>query len=137
MQGKGALQRKTNFQQSNRKFGTTAQKALSDELTNPLSEQEDSAYRSNNSEVAPHKSPGPNRSFPPQRRKEPATAPSMQTHSKHAQQPIEIKTTPFHPRVLQEHSQTPSRASRRMEINGTCPSSSALKTGFRPGERGA
>ncbi|XP_016357427.1 inactive ubiquitin carboxyl-terminal hydrolase 53-like isoform X2 [Sinocyclocheilus anshuiensis] len=79
----------------------------SDELTNPLSEQEDSAYRSSISEVAPHKSPAP-----PQPREEPATAPSMQTHSKHAQRPIEIKTPPFR------------HATRRMEINGTCPSSS-------------
>ncbi|XP_016430575.1 inactive ubiquitin carboxyl-terminal hydrolase 54-like [Sinocyclocheilus rhinocerous] len=79
----------------------------SDELTNPLSEQEDSAYRSSISEVAPHESPAP-----PQPREEPATAPSMQTHSKHAQRPIEIKTPPFR------------HATRRMEINGTCPSSS-------------
>uniref|UniRef100_A0A672LI19 Ubiquitin specific peptidase 53 n=1 Tax=Sinocyclocheilus grahami TaxID=75366 RepID=A0A672LI19_SINGR len=79
----------------------------SDELTNPLSEQADSAYRSSISEAAPHESPAP-----PQPREEPATAPSMQTHSKHAQRPIEIKTPPFR------------HATRRMEINDMCPSSS-------------
>ncbi len=108
----------------------------SDELTNPLSEQEDSAYRSSTSEVAPHESPGPNHSYPLQPREESAIAPSMPTYSKHAQRPIEIKTPPFRPRILQEPSQTASRASgrgipsshttavhRRMEVNGTCPKS--------------
>ncbi|XP_077088521.1 ubiquitin carboxyl-terminal hydrolase 53 isoform X3 [Siphateles boraxobius] len=114
----------------------------SDELTNPLSEQEDSAYRSSTSEVAPHESPGPNRTiYPLQPREESAIAPSMPTHSKHAQRPIEIKTPPFRPRILQEPSQTASRASdrgvsslhttavyKRMEINGTCPSSSDVRS---------
>ncbi|XP_073697673.1 inactive ubiquitin carboxyl-terminal hydrolase 53 [Garra rufa] len=110
----------------------------SDELTNPLSEQEDSAYRSSTSEVAPHESPGPNRSYPLQPREESAIAPSMPTYSKHAQRPIEIKTPPFRPRILQESSQTASRASgrgvpsstvhRRMEVNGTCPSSSDVSS---------
>ncbi|XDV14995.1 hypothetical protein PO909_015150 [Leuciscus waleckii] len=114
----------------------------SDELTNPLSEQEDSAYRSSTSEVAPHESPGPNRTiYPLQPREESAIAPSMPTHSKHAQRPIEIKTPPFRPRILQEPSQTASRASdrgvsslhttavhKRIEINGTCPSSSDMSS---------
>lgn len=114
----------------------------SDELTNPLSEQEDSAYRSSTSEVAPHESPGPNRTiYPLQPREESVIAPSMPTHSKHAQRPIEIKTPSFRPRILQEPSQTASRASgrgisslhttavhKRMEINGTCPSSSDVSS---------
>lgn len=113
----------------------------SDELTNPLSEQEDSAYRSSTSEVAPHESPGPNRSSYPKEESAIQSAPSIPSHSKHAQRPIEIKTPPFRPRILQEPSQTASRASgrgapsshtgavhRRMEINGTCPSSSDVSS---------
>nr|XP_009289672.1 inactive ubiquitin carboxyl-terminal hydrolase 53 isoform X3 [Danio rerio] len=114
----------------------------SDELTNPLSEQEDSAYRSSTSEVAPHESPGPNRSSYPWEESAIQSGPSIASHSKHAQRPIEIKTPPFRPRILQEPSQTASRASgrgapssshsgavhRRMEINGTCPSSSDVSS---------
>ncbi|XP_051560965.1 inactive ubiquitin carboxyl-terminal hydrolase 53 isoform X1 [Myxocyprinus asiaticus] len=133
----------------------------SDELTNPLSEQEDSAYRSSTSEAPPRESPGLNRSsYPLQPREESAIATSMPAHSKYAQRPIEIKTPPFRPRILQELSQTSCRTSnrgvpsshttavcKRMEINGTCPSSADVisKSGFdqergdqvssEPGER--
>lgn len=113
----------------------------SDELTNTLSEPEDSAYRSSNSEVAPHESPGLNRSGYMQPREESAIPTSIPTHSKHAQRPIEIKTPPFRPRTLQEMSQTVSRASghaipsshsnpvhRRTEVNCTCPSSSDVSS---------
>uniref|UniRef100_A0A671K4M9 Inactive ubiquitin carboxyl-terminal hydrolase 53-like n=1 Tax=Sinocyclocheilus anshuiensis TaxID=1608454 RepID=A0A671K4M9_9TELE len=110
----------------------------SDELTNPLSEQEDSAYRSSTSEVAPHESPGPNRSYPLQPREESAIAPSMPTYSKHAQRPIEIKTPPFRPRILQEPSQTASRASGR-GIPSSSKSGSDQERGEQmssePGER--
>ncbi|XP_055061325.2 inactive ubiquitin carboxyl-terminal hydrolase 53 isoform X1 [Misgurnus anguillicaudatus] len=113
----------------------------SDELTNPLSEPEDSAYRSSTSEVAPNESPGLNRSSYLQPREESAIRTSIPTHSKHAQRPIEIKTPPFRPRTLQEMSQTGSRTSgrsvsashssslhRRMEVNCTCPSSSDVSS---------
>ncbi|XP_057186701.1 inactive ubiquitin carboxyl-terminal hydrolase 53 isoform X2 [Triplophysa rosa] len=113
----------------------------SDELTNPLSEPEDSAYRSSTSEVAPHESPGLNRCGYMQPRQESAIPTSIPTHSKHAQRPIEIKTPPFRPRTLQEMSQTVSKASgravpsshsnavhRRTEVNCTCPSSSDVSS---------
>ncbi|XP_056629137.1 inactive ubiquitin carboxyl-terminal hydrolase 53 [Triplophysa dalaica] len=109
----------------------------SDELTNPLSEPEDSAYRSSTSEVAP----GLNRSGYMQPRQESAIPTSIPTHSKHAQRPIEIKTPPFRPRTLQEMSQTVSKTSghavpsshsnaihRRTEVNCTCPSSSDVSS---------
>ncbi|KAA0722311.1 Inactive ubiquitin carboxyl-terminal hydrolase 53 [Triplophysa tibetana] len=113
----------------------------SDEPTNPLSEREDSAYRSSTSEVAPHESTGLNRSGYMQTRQESALPTSIPTHSKHAQRTIEIMTPPFRPRTLQEMSQTVSKASgrtvpsshsntvhRRTEVNCTCPSSSDVSS---------
>ncbi|TRY99990.1 hypothetical protein DNTS_006404 [Danionella cerebrum] len=100
----------------------------SDELTNPLSEQEDSAYRSSTGEIAPCESPVEESGIPP----------SIPFHSKHAQRPVEIKPPVFRPRTLQD---SVSRAScrgapglnnslvhKRVEINGTCPSSSDISS---------
>ncbi|XP_029115011.1 inactive ubiquitin carboxyl-terminal hydrolase 53 isoform X2 [Scleropages formosus] len=87
----------------------------SDDLTGPLSEQEDSAYRSSNSETAPPESPAPSQlplgPFPPK-----AAAASPPPHRRHALRHTlgpEDGRPAFRPRLLQEPSQTSPRPSPR------------------------
>ncbi|XP_076848395.1 ubiquitin carboxyl-terminal hydrolase 53 isoform X2 [Brachyhypopomus gauderio] len=82
----------------------------SDEMTNPPSEQEDSAYRSSTSETAQAESPRHGRLT----RQEPvaappATSPPPPARLRHAQRPCEGRTPPFRPRLLRESSQAMPR----------------------------
>ncbi|KAG5848139.1 hypothetical protein ANANG_G00095230 [Anguilla anguilla] len=95
----------------------------SDDLAGPFSEQEDSAYRSSNSETAPLESPAPRvprpAPSPPERAPAPAAAaaaalfqPDLAPASpKHAHRHVAESRSSFRPRLLQEPSQTSPRPS--------------------------
>ncbi|XP_028832402.1 inactive ubiquitin carboxyl-terminal hydrolase 53 isoform X1 [Denticeps clupeoides] len=85
----------------------------SDDLTNPLSEQEDSAYRSSTSEAAPAESPQPPGPGQLSSREESplATPPARSRHITTRQG--DGRMPPFKPRLLQEPCQTSPRPSNR------------------------
>ncbi|XP_035275473.1 inactive ubiquitin carboxyl-terminal hydrolase 53 isoform X3 [Anguilla anguilla] len=97
----------------------------SDDLAGPFSEQEDSAYRSSNSETAPLESPAPPESPAPHRHPQnepppppppppPLLCPSLTSplpSAKHAHRHAAESRSSFRPRLLQEPSQTSPRPS--------------------------
>lgn len=108
----------------------------SDELTNPLSEQEDSAYRSSTSETALAESPRPPyvpaTQLPSPRQESPlATPPIRAKHAAAAARQGEGRTPPFRPRLLQEPSQTSPRPLTR-----SAPASASTSVSHRRTEPG-
>ncbi|KAL4640305.1 inactive ubiquitin carboxyl-terminal hydrolase 53-like [Arapaima gigas] len=103
----------------------------SDDLTGPLSEQEDSAYRSSNSETAPPESPAPTQlplGLSPSRVVATSPPPPRRQLLQHTPG-LEDGRTTFRPRLLQEPSQTSPRPSPKVsQATPASPRSGPLLT---------